>query len=148
MKIIILILIISSQTLFAAGTIFDNMDEKTAVTTGVNKLSQQERIELLKWLESSKKQIIKKEKKKNMGFSLENSEREVIQSSIIGEFNGWHGNTVFKLENGQVWKQIERTTFYVPKRTNPDITIKPKLMGSWSLFLDGYSRGVKVKRIK
>ncbi|MBL4660817.1 MAG: hypothetical protein JKY19_10710, partial [Alcanivoracaceae bacterium] len=62
MKIIILILIMSSQSLLAAGTIFDNMDEKTTVTTGINKLSQQERIELLKWLKSSKKQIIKKEK--------------------------------------------------------------------------------------
>ena len=90
----------------------------------------------------------KKEKKRNMGFSSENTEREVIQSSIVGEFNGWHGNSVFKLENGQVWKQIEKTTFYVPKRANPDITIKPKMMGSWTLFLDGYSRGVKVRRIK
>lgn len=142
----------SSTSLFittaTASDVFDNMDEKTAVTTGINKLSPKERTELLKWLDGSREKIVKQEKKKNMGFENTNKDREEIHSSIVGEFNGWHGKSVFKLENGQVWKQAENNNFYVPKRTNPDITIKPKLMGAWTLFLDGYSRGVQVRRIK
>lgn len=144
------LLLLSYSSIFAAGNIFDTMDEKTAVTTGIKKLSVKEQNALLAWLESSKKQIIEKEKKKNMGFStvFNDKDRDTITSSIVGEFNGWQGNTTFTLANGQVWKQTERTTFYVPKRTDPNITIKPKMMGSWSLFLDGYNRGVKVRRIK
>lgn len=151
MKIILFtLLLLPYSSIFAAGNIFDTMDEKTAVTTGIKKLSVKEQNALLAWLESSKKQIIEKEKKKNMGFStvFNDNDRDTITSSIVGEFNGWQGNTTFTLANGQVWKQTERTTFYVPKRTNPNITIKPKMMGSWSLFLDGYNRGVKVRRIK
>lgn len=29
----------------------------------------------------------------------------VIQSRIDGEFNGWHGDSVYTLQNGQVWQQ-------------------------------------------
>jgi hypothetical protein len=148
MKIIILSLLLSSQSLFAAQDIFDKMDKETAITTGIYKLSTKERAELMAWLDGSRKQIAKEEKKKNMGFEQKDGDREVIHSSVEGEFNGWQGKTVFKLANGQVWKQVEKTIFYIPKRSNPDVTIKPKLLGSWTLFLDGYSRGVKVRRVK
>lgn len=30
--------------------------------------------------------------------------REKFQSRIVGEFSGWSGNTIFRLENGMVWK--------------------------------------------
>jgi len=30
---------------------------------------------------------------------------QVIESDIDGRFFGWHGSTVFKLANGQVWEQ-------------------------------------------
>ena len=157
---------------YALEDIFSTMDEKTAVTTGIYKLSSSEKTALLKWLQNSqnesrekirqevraevkkevKKEVvaeeIKKKKKRFMGFKREESERDDIKSSIIGEFNGWRGKNIFKLANGQIWKQVEKSSFYIPKRTNPKITIKPKSMGSWQLYVDGFGRGVKVKRIK
>ena len=133
---------------FAKKNIFDVMDEKTAVTTGIYKLSEKEQMALLAWLESSKKEIIKQEKRQNMGFKKEESERVAIQSQIIGEFNGWRGKKIFKLANGQVWKQAEKSSFYIPKRLDPNITIKPKSMNSWVLYVDGFGRGVRVKRVK
>src|SRR6202044_232769 len=30
-----------------------------------------------------------------------------IESSISGEFHGWDGETIFKLDNGQIWQQAE-----------------------------------------
>jgi hypothetical protein len=157
---------------YALEDIFSKMDEKTAVTTGIYKLSLAEKTALLNWLQSSqevsrekikqevraevkeevKKEVVaeevKKEKKRFMGFKREESEREPIKTNIIGEFNGWRGKNIFKLANGQVWKQSEKSSFYIPKRTNPAVTIKPKSMGSWQLYVDGFGRGVKVKRIK
>ena len=31
----------------------------------------------------------------------------VIESRIDGEFEGWEGDTIFKLMNGQVWQQVD-----------------------------------------
>ncbi len=153
---------------YASEDIFTKMDEKTTVTTGIYKLSSTEKEALINWLQNSqgktrekikqemraevKKEVIAeeviKEKRKFMGLKSKESEREPIKSSIIGEFNGWYGKNIFKLANGQIWKQSETATHYIPKRTNPKITIKPKSMGSWQLYVDGFGRGVKVKRIK
>ena len=35
-----------------------------------------------------------------------------ITSRIVGDFNGWKGNTVFRLSNGQVWRQTEASNFF------------------------------------
>jgi len=148
MKKLLSLLILSSVLAHASENIFDKMDQKTAVSTGIIKLSKQEQKALINWLNSTKKEIVKQEKKKNMGFRKEESERENIHSTIVGEFNGWQGRNIFKLENGQVWKQSEKTSFYIPKRNNPKVTLKPKSMGSWILYVDGFGHGVKVKRIK
>lgn len=176
-KLKILLLALSLPA-FASNNIFDKMDKETAVTTGIYKLSQEELAELTQWIENTdknnrtesrevlkqeirtqiieedlrdkvvKEEIIRKDKIKNMGFRKEEAEREEIHTAVIGEFNGWRGKNVFKLENGQVWVQSEKSTFYIPKRPNPNITIKPKSMNTWSLYVDGFGRGVKVKRIK
>lgn len=175
LKILLLTLTLPALT---SANIFDNMDKKTAVTTGIYKLSKKELTELSQWIENSGKNtqtgsreslkeeirseiiaedihkkeaeeaIIRKDKIKNMGFRKEEAEREEIHSAVIGEFKGWRGENIFKLENGQVWVQAESSTFYIPKRTNPKITVKPKSMNTWALYVDGFGRGVKVKRIK
>ncbi|MCF6288846.1 MAG: hypothetical protein L3J53_06380 [Proteobacteria bacterium] len=180
MKLLLLLLILASFAIFATDNIFATMDEKTSVTTGIYKLSAQERIELLKWLVESKdktrteikqevrqevmaevkqevreevkqevvKEITKDERKRFMGFRLRESDRETIHTSIVGEFKGWKGKHTFILANGHIWKQAESGTFYIPKRTDPKVTIKPKSMGSWALSVEGFSRSVKVIRVK
>ncbi len=148
MNILKILLLIVTLPVFANKVVFDKMNKETAVTTGIYKLSDSEKQALSNWINRSEKKAIKKHKVKNMGLVKEESERENIHSEIIGEFNGWQGKNVFKLANGQIWKQSERTSFYIPKRTNPKITVKPKSMRSWMLYVDGFGRGVKVKRIK
>jgi hypothetical protein len=32
---------------------------------------------------------------------------DVIKGTIVNNFNGWSGNTLFELDNGQIWKQAE-----------------------------------------
>lgn len=87
------------------------------------------------------------------GFGLERVEEaqdkdvKKIQSRYKGEFTGWDGKTVFPLENGQVWQQIESGRM-AWKATNPMITIKRGFMGSYMLSVEGVNKTVRVKRIE
>ena len=69
-----------------------------------------------------------------------------ITSRIIGEFGGWNGETVFELENGQVWQQSSNGLLIV-KLTNPKVTIK-KARFSYKLSVEGYNASVNVRKIR
>lgn len=71
-----------------------------------------------------------------------------IRSPIVGEFDGWDGQTVFKLENGMIWVQDDRDTFYVRDIENPVAVITHGMFGSWHLQVEGHSSKCKVKRIQ
>lgn len=45
-----------------------------------------------------------------------------IESAIAGDFNGWDGETLFKLDNGQLWEQAEYDYMY-SYSYRPDVTI-------------------------
>lgn len=70
-----------------------------------------------------------------------------IESRIVGEFDGWNGNTVFKLENGQVWQQAATGYFTNVRLDNPPVVIK-KLLFGYLLTLPGQGETVFVRRIK
>jgi hypothetical protein len=36
----------------------------------------------------------------------------VIESYISGDFEGWDGDTIFQLDNGQIWKQTSYAYYY------------------------------------
>jgi hypothetical protein len=74
--------------------------------------------------------------------------REPFQSRIVGEFTGWTGDTVFELENGMVWRQVDDATFYIPPVENPTVTIRPGFMDSWVLTIEGYNSSARVERVE
>ena len=74
-------------------------------------------------------------------------EPERIESRIPGEFKGWTGKTVFKLENGQIWKQ-RRSGRYYHKMTNPEVVITKNLMGFYEMKVVETGKRVGVKRIR
>ena len=69
-----------------------------------------------------------------------------ITSRIIGEFKGWSGETVFELENGQVWQQSSNGLLIV-RLTNPKVTIK-KARFAYKLSVEGYNSSVSVRKIR
>ena len=73
-------------------------------------------------------------------------EADQITSRIIGEFKGWNGETVFELENGQVWQQSGNGLLIV-RLTNPKVTIK-KARFAYKLSVEGYNASVSVRKIK
>lgn len=80
--------------------------------------------------------------------SWDGEEDEPIRSRIVGEFNGWDGQTIFKLENGMIWVQDDRDKFFARDVENPVAVIEPGMFDSWHLHIEGYRAECKVKRIQ
>lgn len=74
--------------------------------------------------------------------------REPFKTRVVGEFTGWTGETVFRLENGMVWRQVGEGTFFIPPVSDPEVTIRPSAIGGWSLSVEGYNSAVRVERIE
>jgi hypothetical protein len=70
-----------------------------------------------------------------------------IQTRYDGEFSGWSGNTLFRLENGQVWKQAQsgRSSY---RAAHPVVTIKRTALGSYRLLVEGSDESIRVERVK
>ncbi len=148
MRFPFLALILVTAFSLHAGDAFEKMSASQRAATGIDKLTEQEREALSAWIADEKTQFHDRKESEKVGFRESTQGRETIQSSIVGPFKGWTGHTEFQLANGQLWVQTEPGVFYIRSTDNPAIEIRPRSMGSWSLYVDGYSRGVKVKRIK
>lgn len=72
-----------------------------------------------------------------------------IVSRIRGNFRGWSGNTVFELENGQVWRQADGgAPVFSVNLVDPVVTIREGVLGGWLLSVEGYNRSVRVVRVR
>jgi len=69
----------------------------------------------------------------------------ILQSQIEGAFNGWSGETVFRLTNGQVWQQTQYAYFY-KYIYRPRVTISQG-NGKHFLHVEGIEQTVPVRRI-
>lgn len=69
-----------------------------------------------------------------------------IESSISGDFEGWGGETVFKLDNGQIWEQAEYDYTY-DYEYHPDVTIYPTSAGC-RMKVEDLDETILVRRIK
>ncbi|MDH3589587.1 MAG: hypothetical protein OEQ74_09300 [Gammaproteobacteria bacterium] len=83
------------------------------------------------------------------GFGLEYTKLkkgETISSRYDGEFTGWSGRTIFRLENGQVWRQAESGRFRA-SIDRPMLIIERGAFNSYRLRVEGMNRSLRVKRI-
>jgi hypothetical protein len=69
-----------------------------------------------------------------------------VRARIVGAFTGWDGQTTFKLDNGQVWRQAVSGTYRF-KATDPEVIIEKGFLG-YKLRLVETRRSVPVRRIK
>jgi hypothetical protein len=70
----------------------------------------------------------------------------VVETQIEGEFEGWDGETVFKLANGQIWQQSSFAYIY-------HYAYRPKVLiyksGTiYKMKVDGVGDAIQVKRLK
>lgn len=69
----------------------------------------------------------------------------VVESRVDGDFDGWEGQTVFRLTNGQVWQQSSPSAKYF-FANSPLVTITTD--GPFRLRVEGLDAEVQVRRIR
>jgi hypothetical protein len=77
---------------------------------------------------------------------IQKVEQEGIRTRIAGEFFGWDGHTLFRLENGQVWKQRLPGQWRY-RASNPEVELSKNFMGFWTLRVLEADRAVGVTRV-
>jgi hypothetical protein len=70
----------------------------------------------------------------------------VIETQIDGDFEGWEGETIVKLMNGQIWQQTEYHYHY-------HYAFMPKVLiyrsgGGYKMKVDGIDKAVGVERLR
>lgn len=95
------------------------------------------------------------ERGEDAGFGAEQlpepPENDHIEARLLGDFTGWSGRTIFRLDNGQVWRQANnRMSNYTPREPilEPKITITKSALGSYKLKVEGIKRIILVKRVE
>jgi hypothetical protein len=132
----------STQPASPVPTILDVrklMSKSAFQGAGLSKLDANEIAVLNQWLtDFSGKLLIDKQNKAGC--------KTPIETSIDGEFEGWAGETLFKLMNGQIWKQSSYSYTYTYKYS-PSVVIYDS-GGSCKLKVDGVNGEISVERLK
>jgi len=96
--------------------------------------------------ENTEKSNKKKNKNAKNSNKLQEENSSIIESKIDGEFNGWEGETILKLMNGQIWQQTEYFYHY-------HYSYMPKVLiyntgSGYNMQVDGIDKSVGVSRLK
>lgn len=78
--------------------------------------------------------------------SLPGSTSTIIESYIDGTFEGWDGDTLFKLRNGQIWEQASYSYTY-HYAYSPEVLIY-STAGGYKMVVEGVSETIYVRRLK
>ncbi|MEP7097060.1 MAG: hypothetical protein ABI748_05300 [Dokdonella sp.] len=132
-----------------APTLEERMAQSDFREAGLEKLSPTELAHLNQWLQVHGEGTIKYVGTNGkQAFYPDSTARAAVEDRIAGTFSGWRGDTVFKLDNGQEWKQAESGRFSTTVMTHPKVRIKPMLLGSWLMYVDGCGCDLRVDRIR
>ena len=118
------------------------MSHEEFTNAGLAKLSDDEIKAIDAWLQKFAVSIVKV----NAAPATSEKSSEAIETYISGAFNGWDGETIWKMDNGQIWQQASYAYHY-------HYTYHPKVViyaaaGGWKMKVDGDDGEVAVKRIK
>lgn len=71
---------------------------------------------------------------------------DIIESYIDGEFSGWEGETIFKLQNGQIWQQASYAYHY-SYQFSPKVLIFLTRNG-YEMQVEGVADRIRVMRLR
>lgn len=140
------------------GNVEDQMSAGEFRAAGLDKLSAGELAALNAWLqrrvgeetarvvEEAREEGRQEVVRNNRGF-FDFGSTEAIESSLVGEFGGFAKGRKYTLANGQVWEQVEPASLAGVRRTDPRVSIKPGLLGTWYMRIDGFNTAAKVRRV-
>jgi hypothetical protein len=73
---------------------------------------------------------------------------DVVDSQINGTFEGWSGDTIFALTNGQVWQQSSYAYAYDYAYRPAVLIFRSPVTGSYVLTVEGSAETVNVRRLR
>lgn len=73
---------------------------------------------------------------------------EDLRTRLEGTIKTFSGRRNFKLANGQVWQMVEAGSYAGPVYENPEVIIRPGMMGTFWLNIPDAALRVKVKPVK
>jgi hypothetical protein len=71
-----------------------------------------------------------------------------IESTIVGNFEGWGPNSRIKLANGQVWRIVDGSDAVLAPMTNPKVRIAKNFVGTIFMHVEGTNSSAKVRRVQ
>jgi hypothetical protein len=75
------------------------------------------------------------------------AEPDLLESEIEGYVDEWHGRSLFKLKNGQIWRVSDGSSGSVGLR-NPKVRIVRNRFGTYFLEFAGLNGSPKVRRVE
>lgn len=70
-----------------------------------------------------------------------------FEASIVGDFSGWRGKTVFRLDNGQIWRQ-RSSSQYRHRGSDKRVKLDKNWMGGWEMTVVSSGKSVLVSKVK
>ena len=115
--------------------------------SGLDKLSPEELKALDAWLlrYTAGEAVIIRETTPEVREAAKETE---ITTRITGNFTGWSGETVFRLENGQIWRQRLQGKYRYSGPPNPEVRIHRNFLGFYMMTLVETDKSVGVKLVR
>lgn len=114
--------------------------------SGLDKLTEAERAHLSEWVARYRKGMLEGPPPPKTPEERA-EEREIVIEAKVLEFAGWTGKTVFRLDNGQMWKQRTSGSFRY-SGDDSAVVISQNSMGLYQMRHLATGRLVSVKRIR
>lgn len=136
----------------AFSTLEERMNATEFRNAGLEKLSADELAALNAWLQANGTRPATAAAggdRRGLTEASSDDTRGPVSSRLVGESTGWSYGTVFRLENGQVWRSVDRNSRLAGIRiSNPSVVIRRGLMGNWRLKFDDYNATTQVERVE
>ena len=115
--------------------------------SGLDKLSKDELQALDKWLlqYTAGEAALLREDNTEVRKAVKEAE---FVTRITGDFKGWSGETIFRLENGQVWRQRLQGKYRYSGPPNPEVRIKRNFLGFYMMTLVEADKSIGVKLVR
>ena len=70
-----------------------------------------------------------------------------FEARLTGDFTGWTGKTIFKLDNGEVWRQRSSAN-YRHRGSDRRVTFKKNWIGGWEMTVVSSGKTVLVRKVQ
>ena len=70
-----------------------------------------------------------------------------FEARLTSDFTGWTGKTIFKLDNGQVWRQRSSAN-YRHRGSDTRVEFKKNWMGGWEMTVVSSGKTVLVRKVQ